>query len=137
MIVASRSSRSGFAIAAALALLAICAVLGVFFLKMFNLGQEDAARDAGAEKAYQAARAGLEYGAYQSLSLGACANSTLALPGFTEFTVQVSCQRISTSEAGVALNVDSWMAIACNASSCPGVANAGYVERQARMSIVK
>ena len=51
---------------AALALLAICAVFGVFFLKMFLMGQDSAARDAMAEKALQEARAGAEYGAYQS-----------------------------------------------------------------------
>lgn len=120
---------------AALALLAICAVFGVFFLKMFLMGQDSAARDAMAEKALQAARAGAEYGAYQSLANGACANATLSLPGFSGFNVAVSCTRASVVEAGEAIKIDSWTATACSAATCPSAPSAAYVERQVKIDI--
>jgi MSHA biogenesis protein MshP len=132
-----RVTSSGFAIASALGLLVICAVLGVFFLKMFNLGQEDAARDASSERAYQAARAGSEYAAYQSLVLGNCAASLLSLSAFTDLTISLACQRTVALEAGSSVNVDTWTVIACSASSCPGALSSSYVERRMRLVIAK
>lgn len=129
--------KNGFAIGAALAILCICAVFGVFFLKMFVLGQESSARDAMGEKAYQAARAGMEYGAYQSLINSSCLPATLAVPGFTEFTVALSCIRVSTSEAGVPVTVDTWTSLACSGAVCPGAVGPSYVERQIKVTLAK
>lgn len=120
---------------AALALLAICAVFGVFFLTMFNLGQESAARDSMAEKALQAARAGADYGAYQSLINGTCAPSTLSLPGLSDFTVALACSRTSVVEAGTTIKIDSWTSTACSSAACPGTPSGSYVERQVKIDI--
>lgn len=136
-VVLSRRTKSGFALAGALALLAICAALSVFFLKMFNLGQEDLARDALSEKAYQAARAGIDFGAYQTLINNTCVSSTRVFPGIAEMNVSLSCQRVSTSEGGVTVTIDTWTALACSSTSCPGVSGPGYVERQVRISVAK
>ena len=132
-----RPNEFGFALAGALAILVICAVLGVFFLKMFNLGQEDAARDTSSERAYQAARAGGEHAAYQSLVVGACANSSLSLAAFADLTVALSCQRSATTEAGTSVNVDTWTIVACSKPSCPGSLSPSYVERRLRLVIAK
>jgi MSHA biogenesis protein MshP len=136
-MIKSRSNRNGFAIAAALGILVICAVFGVFFMKMFNAAQESTARDAMGERAYQAARAGAEYAAYQSLVKTTCAPSTPSLPGFTEFTVSLTCARTSTSEGGTSVNVDAWTITTCTTASCPGTATAGYVERQIKVVFAK
>lgn len=128
---------SGFALAGALALLVICAVLGVFFLKMFNLGQEDAARDAMAERAYQAAKAGVDFGLHQTLVNNTCAVAAPSFPGLSDLTVSLSCTRFSTTEAGVAVTVDTWTSLACSAASCPGARTASYVERQLRVSVAR
>lgn len=133
----TRPKELGFALAGALAILVICAVLGVFFLKIFNLGQEDAARDASSERAYQAARAGGEYAAYQSLVLGGCGSSSLSLAAFADLTVALSCQRFVTTEAGSPVNIDTWIIIACSAASCPGALSSSYVERRVRLVIAK
>lgn len=130
-------AKSGFALAAALGLLAVCSVLGLFFLKMFTLGQEDAARDASSERAYQAARAGGEYAAYQSLVVGACSSSSVSLAAFADLTVALACQRSVTAEAGAAVNVDTWTVIACSAASCPGSPSSSYVERRLRLVIAR
>lgn len=131
------SKSRGFAIAGALALLVICAALGVYFLKMFNLGQEDSARDSGSERAYQAARAGAEYAAYQSLVAGACSPTVLSFPAFADLTVSLACQRQATLEAGVAINVDAWTVTACSAAACPATPSSSYVERRLRLVIAK
>lgn len=127
----------GFAIAGVLAILAVCAVLSVYLVKMFNLGQEDAARDALGERAYQAARAGADYGAYQSLINNSCAAAAPSFPGLTDMTVALSCQRVSTSEAGVPVTVDTWISLACTAAACPGVKGPAYVERRMQITVAR
>jgi hypothetical protein len=133
----NHKKKSGFALAAALGVLVICAVFGGFVLKMFNLSQESEARDALGEKAYQAAKGGAEYAAYQSLIKNTCASSNVALPGFSEFTVALTCSRTATSESGVSVSVDLWTVTACSTASCPGTASAGYVERQIKVMFAR
>jgi MSHA biogenesis protein MshP len=133
----SKAAQKGFAIAAALAILAVCAVFGIFLLKMFTLGQEGAARDALGEKALQAARAGADYATYQSLVNGSCANATIAFPGFAEFTVALTCSRSTVSEGGASVLMDSWISTACSSTPCPGTASASYIERQVKLDIAK
>ena len=133
-----RKTRSGFATFAALAILALCGGFAVFFLKMFTLGQEKAALEAMGEKALQAAKAGGEIAIYQSAVSGSCANSTVSLPGFEEFTVALSCARTTTAEGSVAVTVDQWVVTACNASTCPAGAPSGsYVERQVKLDVAR
>lgn len=127
----------GFAMAGVLAILAVCAVLSVYLLKMFNLGQEDAARDVLGERAYQAAKAGVDYGAYQTLINNTCTSAAPSFPGLTDMTVTLSCQRVSTSEAGVAVTVDTWTSVACSAAACPGVKGPAYVERRIQISVAR
>lgn len=132
-----RKSNAGFALAASLVILVICSVFGVFFTKMFLLGQEDAARDGLGAQAIQAARAGADYAAYQSLRSNSCTNSTVVFVGLSSFNVFLTCSTTTTSEAGASVVIDAWTIVACNSTSCPGTASAGYVERQMKIVLAK
>jgi MSHA biogenesis protein MshP len=129
--------KNGFAVGASLAILAICAVFSLYVVQMYTAAQETAAKDYEGEQAYQAAKAGIEFSAYQSLVLGTCSNTSTTFPGLDSFTVSMSCSRTSTSESGIPIVVDSWLVTACNAASCPGGVGPSYVERQMSATFAK
>lgn len=129
--------KNGFAVGASLAVLAICAGFSLYVVQMFTAAQETAAKDFDGEQAYQAAKAGIELAAYQSLVASTCANTSTTFPGLDSYTVSMSCSRTSTSEAGVSILVDSWLITACNAASCPSGVSASYVERQMSATFAK
>ena len=63
----TRLSQRGFAIAGAIFILVLLATLALAITMMSTQTQTDHARDMMGSRAYQAARAGLEWGAYQVL----------------------------------------------------------------------
>lgn len=128
----------GFAAAASLFLLVVLALLGAALLKIFSASQEDATRDVMGAQAYQAARAGIEYGLYQTLRNGVCSSSTQTFPGLSDYSVALSCSRVSTQEGGVAVDVDTWTSVACNQAPCPAASpDASYVERKLVVQVSK
>lgn len=89
-----RSLNRGFAMVSAIFLMVVLALLGAMMVTMSNSQQVAAVRDTAGTRAYYAARAGIEWGAFQALQNGVC--STGALPGAvaaTGFSVQVACSR--------------------------------------------
>ncbi|MBL8470225.1 MAG: hypothetical protein KF778_19025 [Rhodocyclaceae bacterium] len=132
MNIPSRHSR-GFSLISALFLVVVLAALGAYALSVSSLQHAGAAAEFLGSRAYQAARAGLEWGLYQSAN-GSCASADFS-PGGTlaEFTVSVRCTVSSYDELGKTVNIHSITATACNkpAASCPNnAAGQGYVERQ-------
>jgi MSHA biogenesis protein MshP len=130
----------GFAMVTAIFILVVLAMLGAFIATISSQNQVGAALDVQGARAYQAARAGIEWGLYQVLKAGTnnCNSSgtgaNVALPGITGFTVTVRCAQVvpTTDEAGIGAlyNLTAW---ACNttAATCPGtVSSLGYVERK-------
>jgi MSHA biogenesis protein MshP len=111
------------------------------------LQQSSQQLDVQGARAYQAARAGIEWGAYQVLDpnatlgaavLPACPVSPTNLTGLagslSVFTVTVTCTATTTTEANRNVGAYRVIATACNqpsAGACPNPAPAsGYVERQ-------
>jgi MSHA biogenesis protein MshP len=89
-----RPAARGFAIVSAIFLLVVLSLLGAMMLALSNTQQVGQVRDVLGSRAYFAARAGIEWGAFQVLRNGSCnASSTLpALAGSAQgFTVQVGC----------------------------------------------
>ncbi len=130
----------GFALPTAVFLLVILAALGAFMLGLSQLGSRAQDQDLLGERAYQAARAGIEWGAYQSLRNGTCAGTTLAFSGTSmqDMSTSVSCTRVVADELGTAVDVDQITATACNAAPCPNPAPAdGYVERQLTIVVAR
>ncbi len=133
-----RIGQHGFSIITAIFLIVVLAAFGAFAVSMFRVQQTSAALDELGSRAYQAAQAGIEWGAWQVLQgPGTCAAATgnLALPGsLSGFTATVTCASTSHTEAGNPVTIYQLTATACNqpaAGACPNPApGPDYVERQ-------
>ena len=126
----------GFSLISAIFLLVVIAALGTFAVTLSTTQQQSAALDVLGSRAYQAARAGIEWGAYQVLINNACPNQTLAaLPNtLSGFSVNVACTSYPAyNEAGTAINM-----YLLNSTASQGTAGApNYVERQMTVTIAK
>lgn len=131
----SRNRRErGFAAVVAVFILVVLGGMGAVLVTVFSAQQRGAAFDALGIEAYQAARTGVEVGAYRALS-GGCGTVPAS---FTvgSFTVALQCTASSHTEGGELLNVFQITATACNRASCPANADGlSYVERQLRATI--
>jgi len=134
----------GFGAIAAIVILVVLAVLGAAIVSIGTSQQVTSAQDIMSARAWQAARAGTEWGLYQALkgtwaTCGAPASQTLDLTADTGFHVTVTCEywphNEGESSPGVAqvVRVYRIAAVACPATTCPAtdpsVAGFGYVER--------
>jgi MSHA biogenesis protein MshP len=130
----ARALQQGFSLVTAIFLLVILSALGVFIVRVGSMQHMGLAYDVQGSRAYQAARAGIEWGLYQSLQGGACAGTTSFVPGaISEYTVTVNCAATTADEVGTTVNVYALTATACNqpsAGACPGTVGNNYVERQ-------
>ncbi len=156
----SRARAAGFSIVAAIFLLVVLAALGAFILTVSTTQQIGSALDVQGARAYQAARAGIEWGVYQRLRgawvpapqptpplpandpCSATQTGSFALPPaattLSGFTVTVSCTAIvDTTNSGP--TVATITATACNQPnpSCPNITTPGanYVERRLEVAI--
>lgn len=100
--------QQGFALATAIFLLVVLAALGAAMLTFSSAQHVGSALDVQGARALQAARAGIEWGAYQALRGAGCGGTTFALDGFS-VTVTASptasgaltaCQLTSTASIG-------------------------------------
>jgi MSHA biogenesis protein MshP len=125
--------QSGFALVTGIFLLVVLAALGAFMLFVSGLMTSAGTLDVQGSRAYQAARAGVEWGAYQALRAPPCAGATLTFPGtaLAPFTTSVTCAATLASEGGASVTVTEITATACDAPPCPNPApGANYVERR-------
>lgn len=131
---ASRRS-SGVGLVTAIFLLVVLAALGVAMVGIFTTQQAGAALDEQGARAYQAARAGIEWGLYRQLRQGACNNASFGFPAnssLSGFTVTVTCTPAPAAAP------TRWLitSTACNlqppGSSCPPNASNSpdYVQRR-------
>ena len=134
----------GFALPTAIFLMVILAALGVFIARVSLIQTSSSALDALGSGAYQAARAGVEWGAFNSLRNTTCAASTpLAFAGtaLAPFTTTVTCASTAIDELGVAGAIDQITSTACNEPAagpvCPNPAPtiANYAERRITVTV--
>ena len=139
----ARFAQRGFSIVTAIFLIVVLALLGVYIVSVTGIQQTSAQLDVQGVRAYQAARAGIEWGAYQvldpaSVSLGTpvtCAD-TLPIPmpvcptspthigaghastlggSLSTFTVTVQCtQQADETEGNRRVVVYQIVATGCN-----------------------
>jgi MSHA biogenesis protein MshP len=134
---------AGFALPAAIFILIVLTVLAVFMFATSNLQHGSSALDVQGVRAYQAARAGIEWATYRALRDGSCTASTsLALPGgLSGFTATVQCAQSAHIEAGTPVTIYLITSTACNqpnAGSCnPGLRGQYYVERQLQATLAQ
>lgn len=136
----SLSQQRGATIVAAIFLLLLLAGLGALMVTMTSVQNTTSAQDIQGARAYQAARAGLEWGIYQLQVADSCASSATKTFGGTlsAFSVEVACAHAGASpydEAGSAVKVHRIRSKAVLAGSAVGAA--GYVERELQAVLEK
>ena len=138
-----RRTQAGFSIVTAIFLIVALAALGAFAMSLLRVQQTTAALDELGARGYQAAQAGIEWGAWQILRGGGNCNfasGDLALPGtLSPFVVSVRCLSSVHFEAGNPVTIFRLTATACNqplAGTCPNPApGIDYVERQVQGAV--
>jgi MSHA biogenesis protein MshP len=148
-LLAPRSS-NGFSLVSAIFLLVVIAALGTFAVTLSTTQQQSAALDVMGARAYQAARAGVEWGAYQLLQNSAVAggfaehcrldphppptSSSVALTNtLAGFNVNVECT--ATSHGGGPATL--WVYSLTSTATQGTVATPSYVERQMMVTIAQ
>ncbi len=139
----ARRTQRGLGALAAVVVLVMLSLMAATIVRLGTGQQTVLAQDLLAERAAQAARAGIEWGLHQAFkgSWTTCAGSsqTLDLTADTGMRVTVSCSATAYNEGeqdvGTARTVRVYTidAVACPASTCPDAAMAaqpGYVERR-------
>lgn len=117
---ASRARQAGVGLVTAIFLLVVLAGLGVASVTLFTSQQAGANLDLEGAKAYQAARAGIEWGLYEQLRHGRCAaTNSFGFPATSvlgSFRVTVSCQAIADLKDADGNPLMRWRigAVACN-----------------------
>jgi MSHA biogenesis protein MshP len=138
------AGQRGLGAVAAIAVLVVLAALAAAVVRLGSAAQASAAQDVLGARAWQAARAGTDWGLYQAFkgAWSACSNATqtLDLVAETGFRVTVRCDSRSFNEGESApgtprvVRIYTLDAVACNGSTaCPDDARAarpGYVERR-------
>ena len=144
----SYGRQSGFVLVLAVFMLVMLASISAYLLTISNLQVQAAVQDELGARAYQSARTGIDWGAYQILRAPAQAFATgcvagasaqtIALSGeLAGFSVAVTCQAgAAQTEGASTFRAYTITATGCNQASCPGTASATYVERQLRISLV-
>ncbi len=140
---APRRRSTGFTLVSVVFVLVVLALLGSALASVSLRQQLGSAAELDHARALQAARAGLEWAAFQVLrnpappaAAPACFGATNFTPGgLGAFTVSVSCARTDATDGATALAFYRLVATACNApvaGACPatGTPSATYVERQ-------
>lgn len=139
------SRQRGVTIVTAIFLVTVLALLGAFVVSVAGFQQKSSQLDVNGARAYQAARAGIEWGAYQALRganvpPAACfgtTNLTFAGTSLGAFTTNVTCTRTTHTELATTVTIDQITSISCNAPPCPNAAPgiADYVERKISTTI--
>ena len=119
----------GFAIVSAIFILVVLAALGAFIVSVSTSQQVGSALDIQGVRAYQAARAGIEWGLYRQLQINSCVGATSFSPTastLSGFTVTVTCMLALDPNSGP--TVYTITATACSepdAGACPNTTNPG------------
>jgi MSHA biogenesis protein MshP len=135
----------GFSLISAIFLLVVIAALGTFAVTLSTTQQQDITLDVLGARAYQAARAGIELGAYQAIiggaptcaALPASAATAVAMPAspstLNGFNVTLYCGSVAVSEAAATVTMYQ-----LNVTAKKGtVATQNYVERQVAVTIAQ
>jgi MSHA biogenesis protein MshP len=136
----TKQKNRGFLLPAAIFILVILAALGAYALNITSIQQATSTQDVQGSRAYQAARAGVEWEAYQVLAPGtmALANCPASPTTITidNFSVAVSCTRSADYfEQGTDHTIAIYDVIAT--ASFGTVGTTGYIERQVQVTLSK
>ena len=128
----------GFATTTVIVILVMLAVFGAALVTTVVTQQAGTALDIQSAKAYQSARAGIEFGIYQALQASSCVATNIDLPvNLSGFRVTVGCTSLGAhTEGTTTTTMYEITATGCNdLAGCPGTLGANYVERQLRVVV--
>lgn len=132
----------GFAVVSAIFILVVLATLGAFIVNISTSQQIGSALDVQGVRAYQAARAGIEWGLYRQLAAvpASCAGATSFSPAaatLSSFTVTVVCTDTTDGRSTPPIHTYVIQSTACSVPNvaepkCPNTTNPGslYIERR-------
>ena len=136
----------GFSLVSAIFLLVVIAALGTFAVTLSTTQHQSAAMDVMGARAYQASRAGIEWGAYQVLPnsavvggfaancrTGATASTVSLTNTLSGFNVNVGCSATSHVEDAITL----WVYQLTSTATQGTAATPDYVERQMTVTIAQ
>ncbi len=97
----------GFALVAAIFLVVVLALLGIFLVRISGVQNQTVNIALLGARGFEAARAGIEWGAFQALNAASCTTTTLNLTegGLNGFDVDVTCTSSTHSETGNTYNL--------------------------------
>src|SRR5687767_6401510 len=148
-------TQTGFSLVAAIFLLVVLALMGALIASVTGMQQGSSQLDVSGVRAYQAARAGMEWAAHQVLDPGnlepscgikSCPASPTNLSlseSLSGFTVRVECtQEADTTESNRNVRVFRIVATACDQPSgvpatCPNASASNGVERRLEATVSK
>lgn len=135
--------QQGFSIITAIFLLVVLSFLGVAMVSFSTAQNQSAAMDVLGSRAYQAARAGIEWATYQvvnstassATAVGCATNFASGTLGGTlsPFAVTVSCQTASAVEGASTI----WIYNVSSVASTGTVGSTNYVERDMSVKLGK
>ncbi|MGQ0510913.1 MAG: agglutinin biogenesis protein MshP [Betaproteobacteria bacterium] len=143
---------AGFALILALFMLVSLAAIGAYMLTVSTAQVEAGVQDEQGSRAYQAARAGIEWGAFQVLENPAgnfattrCTDASTEVivfaGGLAGFRVAVTCQVFGPETEGSSpVSIYRLTATGCNSGTCPEPAagvSPTYVERQLQLTLTR
>ncbi len=101
------SRQRGFALVAAIFLMVVLSSLGIYIVRISGIEHQTVNVALLGARAFQAARTGVEWGAFQALDSAACTTTTLNLTegGLSGFDVEVTCNSSSHTETGNTYNL--------------------------------
>ena len=142
---------AGFTLVSVLFIIVVLAALGAAIAKVSTRQHLGSAAEVESARALQAARAGLEWAAFQVLrnpappaAAPSCFGAaSFTVTGLTNYTITVSCSQTAGTDGSTALGFYQLTANACNAPSSGACPNTGaspsntYVERQLTWTVVR
>ena len=129
------NNQNGFTLVQAIFILVVLALLGTYMVSLSTVGQATSTQAVMQARAYQAARAGLEWGIAQVTDTKSCASWATDTPKIEGFSVTVDCDDIDEyTEGDTSYNVYNLTSTAFypapNALSSPD-----YVSRKLEVTI--
>ncbi len=91
----------------AIFLIVVLSILGVFIVRISGVQHQTVNIALLGARAFEAARTGIEWGAFQALNAASCTTTTLNLTeaGLNGFDVDVTCTSTTHSETGNTYNI--------------------------------
>jgi len=133
----------GFAMVSAVFLLVVLAGLGAAMVNFSIVQHTSAALDVEGTRAYQAARAGIEWGLFRAQKTPPCPVNPSSFrppaPTLNRYTVTVRCTAAPAFAGAPTISqIRTMTSVACSqpdgGGNCPGAGGVDYVERQLQVT---